>query len=435
MQRVDASAVTVAATDSGESHIASRKLLMVVGAGHFATHPLEPGNEATIGRDPTCELQLIHSKISRRHARIRNGSAASGNLLVEDLGSKNGIVFADRPLAAGAIVELRVGDSIRIGPFTVLVAEAAPQETWGTQAKIIVVDPTPRGLPAAVAKLAESAVSIVIEGETGSGKEVLARSIHQRSGRSGPFVGLNVPALSDSLLESELFGHERGAFTGAVRAKPGLLETAGDGTVFLDEIGEMPLGLQAKLLRAIETREIYRVGSVKPIALSVRFLAATHRDLEAEVAAGRFRHDLLYRLDGVTLQIPPLRERRGAIADLAMTFLAEASATAGRSVPRLGVDAIAKLVRYRWPGNVRELRAVIARSLLLCDGDELRASAILVDAMAPPDSPEAFGDLARRHRGNVTEIARVLATSRSQVHRLAQRFGVALDQLRELRPT
>jgi DNA-binding NtrC family response regulator len=275
----------------------------------------------------------------------------------------------------------------------------------------------------------------VIEGETGSGKEVLARSIHELSGRTGPFVGLNVPALSDNLLESELFGHERGAFTGAVRAKLGLLETAKDGTVFLDEIGEMPLALQAKLLRAIETREIYRVGSVKPIALSVRFLAATHRDLEAEVAAGRFRHDLLYRLDGVTLQIPPLRERRSAIADLAVTFLAEASAAAGRSTPRIGIDAIAKLVRYRWPGNVRELRAVIARSLLLCDGDELRASAILVDAMTPPDSPAAFGDIARRYRGNVTEIARVLATSRSQVHRLAQRFGVALDQLRELRAT
>src|SRR4029079_19777973 len=198
---------------------------------------------------------------------------------------------------------------------------------------------------------------------------------------------------------------------------------------------EMPLGLQAKLLRAIETREIYRVGGVKPIALSVRFLAATHRDLEAEVAAVRFRHDLLYRLDGVTLQIPPLRERRSAVADLAVTFLAEASAAAGRSMPRISVDAIAKLVRYRWPGNVRELRAVIARSVLLCDGDELRASAILVDAMTPPDSPQAFGDLARRYRGNVTEIARVLATSRSQVHHLAQRFGGASDQLRELRAT
>jgi DNA-binding NtrC family response regulator len=355
--------------------------------------------------------------------------------VVEDLGSKNGIVVADRQLAAGAVAELRVGDSFRIGPFTVLVAEAAPPETWGTQAKIQVLDPTPRGLPSAVARLAESAVSIVIEGETGSGKEVLARSIHELSRRTGPFVGLNVPALSDGLLESELFGHERGAFTGAVRAKLGLLETAKDGTVFLDEIGEMPLGLQAKLLRAIETREIYRVGAVKPIALSVRFLAATHRNLEAEVAAGRFRRDLLYRLDGITLQIPPLRERRGAIADLAATFLAEASAAAGRSIPRIGVDAIAKLVRYRWPGNVRELRAVIARSLLLCDGDELRASAILVDAMVPPDSPGAFVELARRHRGNVTEIARVLATSRSQVHRLAQRFGIALDQLRELRPT
>jgi two-component system, NtrC family, response regulator AtoC len=435
MQCVDASAVTVAAADGGESHPSSRKLLMVVGGGHFTTHPLEPGNEAIIGRDPTCELQLVHGSISRRHARIRNVLVPPGSLVVEDLGSRNGIVVGSRTLAAGAVAELRVGDSFRIGPFTVLVVGEAPPEPWATQAKIKVMDPTLRGLLPEVARLAESPVTILIEGETGCGKEVLARSLHERSRRPGPFVGLNVAALSDALLESELFGHERGAFTGAVRTKLGLLETARDGTVFLDEIGEMPLGLQAKLLRAIETREIYRVGSVKPIALSARFLAATHRDLEAEVAAGRFRHDLLYRLDGVTLQIPPLRERRGAIADLAISFLAEASAAAGRSPPRIGVDAIAKLVRHRWPGNVRELRAVIARSLLLCDGDELRASAILVDAMMPPASPEAFGALVRRHRGNVTEIARVLATSRSQVHRLAQRFGVALDQLREARPT
>jgi len=403
---------------------------MAVGAGQFATHPLAQGKQATVGRDPACEVQLVHRRISRRHAVIRAGSVSTGGVVVEDLGSTNGVFVAGQRLASGATAVLQIGDSFRIGPFTVLVAATSPHEAGSTNARITVLDPTPDGVPPAVVRFAESPVSVVIQGETGSGKEVLARTIHALSGRTGPFLGINAAALSPTLLESELFGHERGAFTGASRSKPGLLEAARHGTVFLDEIGEMPPALQAALLRALETREIYRVGGLKPIALDVRFLAATHRDLEGEVAAGRFRRDLMYRLDGVTLQIAPLRDRRGAIAELACRFLDEVAGVAGRRAPALGLDAIAKLIRYDWPGNVRELRAVIERAFLLCEGDELRASAILVDAEVPPDSPGSFEDLARRHRGNVTEIARTLATSRSQVHRLAQRFGVVLDRLR-----
>jgi two-component system, NtrC family, response regulator AtoC len=432
MQASDVNAVTSSSHEQS-SEPASRVLLMVVGAGQFATHPLDAGATATLGRDPACELQLVHRKISRRHALVHGGGSAGRDVVVEDLGSTNGIFVAGRRLASGAVAELRIGDSFRVGPFTVLVAETEPRETASRGAgpsRMAVLDPTPRGVPAAVMRFAESAISVVIQGETGTGKEVLARTIHELSRRTGPFLGINVAALSDALLESELFGYERGAFTGAAHGKPGLLESAHGGTVFLDEIGEMKPALQAKLLRAIEAREVYRVGGVVPVALDVRFLAATHRNLDAEVAAGRFRQDLMYRLDGVTLHIAPLRARRGAIAELARTFLAEAAAKAGRPMPRFSVDAVAKLSRYSWPGNVRELRAVIERALLLCDGDELDPSAILIDAAVPLDTPESFADLAHHHHGNVSAIARALGTSRSQVHRLALRFGVALDRLR-----
>jgi transcriptional regulator with PAS, ATPase and Fis domain len=311
-----------------------------------------------------------------------------------------------------------------------VASAAAARGNDGGHATLAVIDPTPAGVPAPVTRFARSPVSVLILGETGTGKEVLARTIHALSGRGGSFVGINSAALSESLLESELFGHERGAFTGATATKPGLLEIAARGTVFLDEIGDLPPALQAKLLRAIETREVYRVGGLKPIALDVRFLAATHRDLEAEVAAGRFRADLYYRLNGITLKLAPLRERRAAISRLARGFLADCAAAAHRPAPRLGVDAIDRLIRYDWPGNVRELRMVMERALLLCEGDEIAAGAILVGAAPAPAEPADFTAVARRHRGNVSAIARELSTSRSQVHRLAQRFGIALARLR-----
>jgi hypothetical protein len=423
---------TKEATEDATNEVMSRALLVAVGAGQFATHPLEPGGSAVVGRDPGCELRIVHRKISRRHAVIRGASSVTGGVIVEDLGSTNGIFIAGQRLAPGGSAELAIGDSFRLGPLTVVVAQPAPRETSAAPARITILDPTPAGVPPAVVRFAESAINVLIHGETGSGKELLARTIHRLSGRRGPFLAINAAALSDALLESELFGHERGAFTGASRAKPGLLEAARNGTVLLDEIGDMPAGFQAKLLRAIETREVYRVGGLAPIALDVRFVAASHRDLEAEAEAGRFRRDLLYRLDGITLQIAPLRDRRGAIAELARTFLAESAAAAGRPAPRIGVDAIAKLTRYAWPGNVRELRTAIERAFVLCDGDELRAAAIPVDAIVPPDSAASFLALARRYRGNVTEIAHALATSRSQVHRLAQRFGIALGPLRTI---
>jgi two-component system, NtrC family, response regulator AtoC len=278
MQSTELLASTVA-SDERSHDSTCHVLLMAVGAGQFAAYPLDSGKPATVGRDPGCEVQLVHRRISRRHAIIRAGSVTYGGVVVEDLGSTNGLFVDGQRLAPGATAEVRVGDSFRVGPFTILVVAAAPRETGSAGTRIAVLDPTPDGVPPVVARFAESPISVVIRGETGSGKEILARTIHALSGRTGPFLGINAAALSATLLESELFGHERGAFTGAARSKPGLLEAARHGTVFLDEIGEMPAELQAKLLRAIEAREIYRVGGLKPIALDVRFLAATHRDL------------------------------------------------------------------------------------------------------------------------------------------------------------
>jgi DNA-binding NtrC family response regulator len=222
-----------------------------------------------------------------------------------------------------------------------------------------------------VTLVAGSTISVLLLGETGVGKEVLAESIHRQSPRADKaLLRLNCAALSEALLESELFGHERGAFTGAVAQKRGLLETGDGGTVFLDEIGELPLAMQVKLLRVIEERTVTRVGGLQAKSLDVRFIAATNRDLEVEIARGRFRQDLFFRLNGVTIVIPPLRERRDEIERLAGTFIAAASRHRPRPL-RLSPEALGMLQAYSWPGNVRELRNVIERAAVLSDGDEI----------------------------------------------------------------
>ncbi|HMF41439.1 MAG TPA: sigma 54-interacting transcriptional regulator [Polyangia bacterium] len=248
---------------------------------------------------------------------------------------------------------------------------------------VVVEDPRMRRVYGLAASAARGAISVIILGETGVGKDVMAQEIHRMSPRAkAPFVAINCAAVSEGLLESELFGHEKGAFTGATEAKAGLLESAPGGTVFLDEIGDMPPKLQATLLRVIQTRQVQRVGSVKTRPIDVRFIAATHRDLEAEIAGGRFRQDLYYRLNGITLLIPPLRERRSEILPLVRSFLAQFAREIDRPAPEISPDAARLLESYPWRGNVREVRNVVERALLLCEGSEILPEHLPIETMA-----------------------------------------------------
>jgi two-component system, NtrC family, response regulator AtoC len=252
-------------------------------------------------------------------------------------------------------------------------AHASPAD--GTAAGLVVGDRAMAALLDQVERLARGTISVLILGETGVGKERMAEEIHRRSARAGSFVALNCAALNESLLESELFGHEKGAFTGAQFAKEGLIETAQAGTLFLDEVGELPLSMQVKLLRVLEERKVMRVGGRAPRPVDIRVVSATNRDLEQEVEQGRFRADLFYRLNGGTLLVPALRERTGDIEPLAQRFVQGAARALARgSVPRISADVLAALFCYPFPGNIRELRNVLERAVLLCDGDTLLLS-------------------------------------------------------------
>jgi DNA-binding NtrC family response regulator/pSer/pThr/pTyr-binding forkhead associated (FHA) protein len=248
---------------------------------------------------------------------------------------------------------------------------------------VVVEDPAMRRLYQLVDRIADSEIGVLVLGETGVGKEILAKRLHERSKRaSKPFLALNCGAFADELLESELFGHERGAFTGAVKSKLGLLETVQGGTLFLDELGEMALGTQVKLLRVLEERKVRRLGGLTPIAIEARVVAATNRELEKEVRAGRFREDLYYRLNGFTLVIPPLRERRVEIMAFARSFAREAARREGQSKePGFSEAAVARLMEYAWPGNVRELRNVVERAVVLAGGADIDVSHLPVEKL------------------------------------------------------
>jgi len=235
-----------------------------------------------------------------------------------------------------------------------------------------------------VERIAWSDISVLIFGETGVGKERLAEAVHKNSRRASmPFLRLNCAALTETLLESELFGHEKGSFTGAQSAKAGLLESANGGTVFLDEVGDMPMTTQVKLLRVIEERKVRRVGALKPLPIDVRFVAATNRDLELEVQRGSFRKDLFFRLNGISFVIPPLRERVGEIEGLARGLISEACQRMGRAQePELSPEVLALLQQYPWPGNIRELRNAIERAVLLCTGERLELPHLPAEKMS-----------------------------------------------------
>nr|HEX4318319.1 sigma 54-interacting transcriptional regulator [Kofleriaceae bacterium] len=293
----------------------------------------------------------------------------------------------------------------------------------------LVLDPAMKRVYTLVERIADTPMTVLILGETGVGKELVCEAIHRGSSRRDrPLIKLNCAALPESLLESELFGHERGAFTGADRRKVGFFEAADGGTLFLDEIGEMPLTLQAKLLRVLERKVITRVGGTGEVATDARVIAATHRDLEVDVRGGRFRQDLLFRIGGFTLAVPPLRDRPAEILPLAEQFARDTAAEQGRGVPTLSADARDALAGYAWPGNVRELKNAIERALVLA-GDSITAV----------DLPDKLHDAAQRVRpiaatsdvrGQLAEIERAAivaaldAEGQNQT-RAARRLGLS----------
>ena len=423
-----------------------------------------------VGTSPECDLVVPDPRVSRRHCELR---LTRKGVVLRDLGSKNGTLVGDLAvtealLPLGAVVTLA---GSRLSTHLVGAPSVVPLSPSTRFGEALGESLPMRALFAALERAAISSETVLLLGESGTGKEVLARAIHASSPRKdGPFVVFDCSAVAPSLIEAELFGHARGAFTGAVAAHAGLIEQADRGTLFIDELGELPLDLQPKLLRALEARQVRRVGATEWRPFDARIVAATHRDLRARVTEGSFREDLYYRLAVVEVNIPPLRERKDDIPGLVERFLA--AQTPKRTLADLPPHAMALLLAHDWPGNVRELRNVVAR---LCLFPDFAVSA-LDKARKPPAAPAASpaapepapaapapatndapageaddGDLGallglpllsaremvlerferrylatklREHGGNISRTAEAIGVSRQFLHKLVDRYGL-----------
>jgi DNA-binding NtrC family response regulator len=403
--------------------------------------------ELAIGTAAANAVILTDPAVSRYHIAI---TPTPRGHLVRDLGSTNGtmingVAIERAYLAPGAVIAL--GQS-RLR-FEALGGEEraalSSDARWG---RALGASEAMRRIFAVLPRLAESDATILLEGETGTGKGLLAEAIHEASPRAGgPFVVLDCGSIPPTLIESELFGHEKGAFTGATAARVGGFEAARGGTVFLDEIGELPLDMQPKLLRAIEDRVVKRVGGNEAIRLDIRIVAATNRDLRTEINQGRFRSDLYYRLNTFRLRIPPLRERRDDLALLVAHFYRQLSPGDGAPPAEL----IAELARHDWPGNVRELRAAVERAVLLGDPAVWRALSGDAEAGdAPVQTPDVLvadgtsfraakeaavaawergyvRTLIARHDGNLSRAARAVRMDRNHLRELLRRHRITAD--------
>jgi len=401
--------------------------------------------EVLVGTGPACQLRLADPTVSRRHATF---DLTPWGLRVRDLGALNGVrVGAIRVL--DAIVG--PGERVQLGNVVLAVeakvVDRAPANARLRFGSVVGTSREIRRLFPLFERLASVTIPVLVEGETGTGKEVLARSLHDEGGRrDGPFIVFDCTAISPSLIESELFGHEKGAFTGATAQRKGVFEQAHGGTLFIDELGDMPLELQPKLLRALEQSEVRRVGGAHWIRCDVRIVAATRRDLDELVAAGRFRDDLYHRLAVARVMLPPLRERRGDIGPLVDHFC-----------ERLGVDpsiiprsVLAEWTSRPWPGNLRELRNAVAREVALGELGNIGAG---LDAAEPTqgdaqvtrptgDDIEAILALTLPYpeaRQRVLErfserfVERTLAANGGNVQRAAEAAGIALRYFQLLR--
>ncbi len=415
------------------------------------TYPLS--GACLIGRDRTADLVLPEPTASRRHTRIEAGK--DGRFQVKDLDSQNGTYLNGKRTKEAS---LKHGDTLTIGDCSFLFQEDISQESTligappvrfqlGTTVddfELVGESPSFRACLAAAEKLAAAAAPVLVSGETGSGKELVTRWIHLKSPRSrGPFVPVNCAAIPEALFESELFGAERGAFTGADGRRPGKFEIADGGTLFLDEIGELPLPLQPKLLRAVQERAFYRVGGTQLVKSDVRIIAATNRDLPKSVKERMFREDLYHRLSTLPLRVPALRERPEDIPLLARHVAARAARRQGRSFAGFTPGALARLAAYPWPGNIRELQNVVERAVILSSMDVLDETAF--DLASPPSGTaggtdtfslasverEAIRRALERTGGKKGEAARLLGISWPTLRRKIKEHGLAAGDARE----
>ncbi len=439
-------------THTSLMNVSSWEIVLFVWGGEPQRHVLPTSGRIRIGREKASnDIAIADPSVSRHHAVVDVGPV----LRLQDLGSINGTILRKGEIdvdctatredqhVSGQTFTVEAGDRISFGSVTSIVrklqsatnSRACPGGTWASPA--VVHDPTMQEIYRQIRNIAYASprVCILILGDTGVGKDVLARNIHQCSSRANrEFVAVDCAALSESLFERELFGHKRGAFTGAIHDSIGYFEKANGGTLFLDEIGELPLSMQAKLLRVLDSRQIHRVGDPQPRSVDVRVIAATNRRLVECIERGTFRRDLYYRLRGFELEIPSLATRRADIIPLAEAFLADACEEIGQvMVPKLSPDAISVLQGYSFPGNVRELRNAMAEALAHCrDGritsqhlpahilglKQLRSRTTVQLDLVEGDPPEKVRIIRALEQcaGNQTRAAKMLSISLRTLH-------------------
>jgi len=378
-----------------------------------------------IGRSRTCELRLDDAQSSRVHARI---VVAAGAFVLEDQGSRHGCSVNGAPVHSPA--PLAAGDVIRVGRSLLMVDRAV--EDRASKSPLLGISSAIANVRAQLGRVARSTLAVRLMGETGTGKELAATMVHDLSGRRGRFVAVNCATLPSNLAESALFGHVRGAFTGAVANRKGVFEEADGGTLFLDELGDLSPEVQPRLLRVLEDGVIVPLGGSRPVRVDVRLVSATHQRLGKET----FRGDLLARIDEWPLTLPPLRERRGDIPLLACTFLHQASPGRGFTA-----EALETLATHRWPANVRELRSLCRWLAVAVDDSDVierhhivaRLQAEGADA-APVDRPTTpvadLRSLLRRHGGNVAEVARQVGVSRKTLYKRLREESIDLVDFR-----
>ncbi len=388
--------------------------------------------EWIVGRGAQVQLVIDDRRASRRHAKL---CFSAGALSIEDLGSHNGTIVNGRRLRKRS-VRIGVGDVVKVADCELVVAarsgrddEAPPSgEPSNDAGGIVLADPEMARVYGSVRKVSRMPTTVLIMGETGAGKDVIARRLHEESPRrGGPFVRVNCGAIPEALLESELFGYERGAFTGADRRKLGYFETASGGTLFLDEIGELSPAAQIKLLHVLENKSFARIGATTLIPMDARVVCATHRDLQALIADGRFRADLYFRVASFVLRVPPLRHRVAEIPVLANVFVRELAKSVGGAPPRVTAEALSALTAYPWPGNVRELRNAIEHAFVMAEGSALRLEHFSSDIRTAPGGSgtrAAVGGASRSQRADRDAIEKALAAEGGNQTRAALRLGM-----------